>query len=197
MGRDQSGHIAAIGYDLYVQMVSEAVPELKGEPRPRPVELSVDLPDAAHLPPDYVEAEDVRLEAYRRLAAVRTEAEVADVRAEWEDRFGPLPPPASALLDVALLRVECLRLGVDDLAVSMPRFTGEGAGPRGGPGGRAVARLTPVILPASAEVRLRRLAPGGTYQPEAQRLSFPMAPDPDGRFASTLVALLRELVPSD
>ena len=73
LGRDQSGHIAAIGYDLYVQMVSEAVSELKGEPRPQPVELSLDLPDAAHLPATYVEAEDVRLEAYRRLAAVRTE----------------------------------------------------------------------------------------------------------------------------
>jgi len=198
LGRDQSGHIAAIGYDLYVQMVSEAVSELKGEPRPRPVELSVDLPDAAHLPPDYVEAEDVRLEAYRRLSAVRTVAEVEDVRAEWEDRFGPLPAPATALLEVALLRVECLRLGVDDLAVSLPRFTGEGAGPRGGPGGRAVAKLTPVTLPASAEVRLRRLAPGGTYQSEAHRLTVPVAPDPaTGGFAPVLVALLRELVPSD
>ncbi len=198
LGRDQSGHIAAIGYDLYVQMVSEAVSELKGEPRPQPVELSVDLPDAAHLPPEYVEAEDVRLEAYRRLSAVRTVAEVDDVRAEWEDRFGPLPRPAAALLDVALLRVECLRLGADDLAVSVPRFTGEGAGPRGGPGGRAVAKLTPVVLPASAEVRLRRLAPGGTYQPEAQRLSVPIAPDPStGGYAAALVALLRELVPVD
>jgi len=196
LGRDQSGHIAAIGYDLYVQMVSEAVSELKGEPRPQPVELSVDLPDAAHLPPDYVEAEDVRLEAYRRLSAVRTVAEVDDVRSEWEDRFGSLPAPASALLAVALLRVECLRLGVDDLSVSVPRFTGEGAGPRGGPGGRAVAKLTPITLAASAEVRLRRLAPGGTYQPEAQRLSFPIAPDPaTGQYAAALVALLRELIP--
>jgi transcription-repair coupling factor (superfamily II helicase) len=198
LGRDQSGHIAAIGYDLYVQMVSEAVSELKGEARPRPVELSVDLPDAAHLPATYVEAEDVRLEAYRRLSAVRTVAEVDDVRTEWEDRFGPLPAPATALLAVALLRVECLRLGVDDLSVSVPRFTGEGAGPRGGPGGRAVAKLAPVTLPASAEVRLRRLAPGGTYQPEVQRLSVPIAPDPaTGQYAGALVALLRELVPAD
>ncbi len=198
LGRDQSGHIAAIGYDLYVQMVSEAVSELKGEPRPQPVELSVDLPDAAHLPPDYVEAEDVRLEAYRRLSAVRTEGEVEDVRAEWLDRFGPLPPPAAALLEVALLRVECLRLGVDDLAVSVPRFASEGAGPRGGPGGRAVAKLTPVLLPTSAEVRLRRLAPGGTYQDEARRLTVPIAPDPDtGGYAPVLVRLLRELVPAD
>jgi len=198
LGRDQSGHIAAIGYDLYVQMVSEAVSELKGEPRPQPIDLSVDLPDAAHLPPDYVEAEDVRLEAYRRLSAVRTVDEVEDVRAEWADRFGPLPAPAAALLEVALLRVECLRLGVDDLAVSVPRFASEGAGPRGGRGGGAVAKLTPVTLPASAEVRLRRLAPGGTYQPDVGRLTVPIAPDPaTGGFAPVLVRLLRELVPAD
>jgi transcription-repair coupling factor (superfamily II helicase) len=198
LGRDQSGHIAAIGYDLYVQMVSEAVSELKGEPRPQPVDLSVDLPDAAHLPPDYVEAEDVRLEAYRRLSAVRTVDEVEDVRAEWADRFGPLPAPATALLEVALLRVECLRLGVDDLAVSVPRFASEGAGPRGGPGGRAVAKLTPVTLPTSAEVRLRRLAPGGTYQPDVGRLTVPIAPDPaSGGYAPVLVQLLRDLVPAD
>ena len=198
LGRDQSGHIAAIGYDLYVQMVSEAVSELKGEPRPQPLELSVDLPDAAHLPPDYVEAEDVRLEAYRRLSAVRTVTEVEDVRSEWQDRFGPLPAPATALLEVALLRVECLRLGVEDLAVSVPRFASEGAGPRGGPGGRAVAKLTPVMLPTSAEVRLRRLAPGATFVAEANRLTIPIAPDiATGGYAPALVALLRELVPVD
>ncbi len=198
LGRDQSGHIAAIGYDLYVQMVSEAVSELKGEVRPKPIELSVDLPDAAHLPPDYVEAEDVRLEAYRRLSAVRTVAEVEDVRSEWQDRFGVLPAPATALLEVALLRVECLRLGINDLSVSVPRFAGEGLGPRGGPGGRAVVKMTPVTLPASAEVRLRRIAPGGSYQPEAQRLTFPVAPDrSSGGYAPGLVALLRELVPAD
>ena len=198
LGRDQSGHIAAIGYDLYVQMVSEAVSELKGEPRPQPLELSVDLPDAAHLPPDYVEAEDVRLEAYRRLSAVRTVTEVEDVRSEWLDRFGALPAPATALLEVALLRVECLRLGVEDLAVSVPRFASEGAGPRGGPGGRAVAKLSPVMLPTSAEVRLRRLAPGATFVAEANRLTIPIAPDTaTGGYAPALVALLRELVPAD
>jgi hypothetical protein len=94
--------------------------------------------------------------------------------------------------------VECLRLGVDDLAVSVPRFTGEGAGPRGGPGGRAVAKLSPITLPASAEVRLRRLAPGGSYQPEVHRLTFPIQPDrATGGYAPALVTLLRELVPTD
>jgi transcription-repair coupling factor (superfamily II helicase) len=190
LGRDQSGHIAAIGYDLYVQMVSEAVAELKGEVRPQPVELSLDLPDAAHLPATYVEAEDVRLEAYRRLTGIRTTEEIDDVRTEWEDRFGPLPAPAAALLEVARLRVECLRLGVTDLAVTAPR--------RGmGRTERATVKLAPLTLPASAEVRLRRLAPGATYQADQHRLLLPVVPPPEGSgYAKLLVELLTELVPT-
>src|SRR6185295_4668942 len=87
LGADQSGHIAAVGYDLYVQLVSEAVAELKGEVPEEPVEIKIDLDVDAFLPPDYVRREDLRLEAYRRLASVTTDAEVDDVRAEWEDRY--------------------------------------------------------------------------------------------------------------
>jgi transcription-repair coupling factor (superfamily II helicase) len=198
LGRDQSGHIAAIGYDLYVQMVSEAVSELKGEPRPQPIELSLDLPDAAHVPATYVEAEDVRLEAYRRLTAVRAPQEIDDVRAEWEDRFGPLPAPARALLDVARLRVECMRLGIADVAVTVPRrgMGGSGVGQHGGGADRATVKLSPLTLPASAEIRLKRLAPGATYQPDLHRLLMPMAVPAEGsEYAPGLVALLGELVP--
>ena len=191
LGRDQSGHIAAIGYDLYVQMVSEAVADLKGEPRPQPVELKLDLPDAAHLPASYVEAEDVRLEAYRRLTAVRSEEQIEDVRTEWQDRFGPLPVPAAALLDVARLRVECLRLGITEVAVTAPR-TGMGR-----TADRASVRLLPITLPASAEVRLRRLAPGAVYQADQRRLVMPVAvPAMDVGYAPGLVALLGDLVPA-
>jgi transcription-repair coupling factor (superfamily II helicase) len=196
LGRDQSGHIAAIGYDLYVQMVSEAVAELKGEARPQPVDLKIDLPDAAHLPPSYVEAEDVRLEAYRRITGLRTEAEIADVASEWEDRFGQLPAPAAALLDVARLRVECLRLGITELIVTLPRNMG-GTGGRGGVGvGRASVKLSPLTLPASAEVRLRRLAPGATYQVDFHRLLAPLSPPASGTdYAPVVANLLHELVP--
>ena len=69
LGSDQSGHIAAVGYDLYVQLVAEAVAEARGEARPEPPSVSIDVPGDAHLPKDYVAAEDARLEAYRRLAA--------------------------------------------------------------------------------------------------------------------------------
>ena len=91
LGSDQSGHIAAVGYDLYVQLVAEAVAEARGEARPAPPTVSVDVPGDAHLPKDYVAAEDARLEAYRRLAAATTAADVDDIGVEWLDRYGPLP----------------------------------------------------------------------------------------------------------
>ncbi len=197
LGRDQSGHIAAVGYDLYVQMVSEAVSELKGEPRPQPVELSIDLPDDAHLPPDYVPAEDARLEAYRRLATVHREEEVADVAAEWQDRFGPLPEPAAALLEVARLRVECLRLGITDLAVAAPKAAARRVAVPGDPPIASV-KISPLDLPASAEVRLRRIAPGSRIQPELHRLLVPVPVPANGvGYAAPLVSFLRELVPVD
>jgi transcription-repair coupling factor (superfamily II helicase) len=104
LGEDQSGHIAAVGYDLYVKMVAEAVAELKGEEPAPLIEVTLDLPVEAFLPTTYVGREDVRLEAYRRLAGIRDEREVQDIASEWLDRFGPIPPPASMLLDVARLR---------------------------------------------------------------------------------------------
>ena len=101
LGADQSGHIAAVGYDLYVQMVTEAVAELKGEASAQPAEIKLDLPVDAHLPTDYVAREELRLEAYRRLAAVTT----AGRGRRHPRRVGrPLrarcPPPAEALLAV-------------------------------------------------------------------------------------------------
>ena len=99
LGESQSGHIAAVGYDLYCQMVTEAVGEMKGEPPKEPAELKLDVPTDAYLPVDYVTKEELRLEAYRRLAAVTDAGEVDDVRTEWEDRYGPVPPPADALVD--------------------------------------------------------------------------------------------------
>src|SRR4029077_8558030 len=89
LGESQSGHIAAVGYDLYCQMVNEAVAEMKGEPAKEPAEEKLDIPVDAHLPVGYVQKEEARLEAYRRLAAVTTQGEVDDIRAEWEDRYGP------------------------------------------------------------------------------------------------------------
>ena len=184
LGTGQSGHIAAVGYDLYCQMVSEVVAELKGEEVREPAEIKLDLPLDANLPKDYVAKEELRLEAYRRLAVVTTEAEVDDIRAEWEDRYGPVPDEAAALLEVARLRAEAARLDIRELNVV--KVTGIGA---------AVwtARMSPVKLKVSQEVRLKRLVPKGLYKAELGQLVIPVR---GGRgVAAELVDLLSSLFP--
>ena len=143
LGETQAGHISAVGFDLYVELVSDAVTKLKGESLPeRPPEIRIDLPVDAHLPEHYVDSANERLEAYRRMAAAMTGTNVADVAAEWRDRFGELPAEAKALVDVALLRVEALRIGLTEIVKV-----------------RDEVRLGPVGLKPSQEVRLDRLAP--------------------------------------
>lgn len=178
LGEHQSGHIAAVGYDLYCQMVTEAVSEMKGEPVREPAEVKLDVPIDAHLPADYVPKEELRLEAYRRLAAVTDHAEVDDIRAEWEDRYGPVPPPAAALLMVARLRAECHRLGVRDVSI-----TGH------------EARLAPLRLRTSEEMRLRRLARGSRYKEDLRQIVVPLPRGTDP--ATFLVGFLQELVTAE
>ena len=167
LGEDQSGHIAAVGYDLYVQMVSEAVAEAKGETLRPPAEIKIDVPVTANLPESYVEREDLRLEAYRRLATLTTHEEVEDVRAEWEDRYGPLPPEAEALLGIAHLRAEAARLGLREISV----VSGGAGSWRGG----LVARVSPVRLRASEQVRLGRIWPKAVYKDDQAQLVGPLA----------------------
>ncbi len=185
LGGDQSGHIAAVGYDLYVQMVSEAVAELKGEELRPPAEIKLDLPVTANLPADYVAREDLRLEAYRRLATVTTHAEVDDIESEWLDRYGPLPAPAASLLRIGHLRAECARLGLHEVAVVTA-----GAGlSRGG----FTARMAPLELKASQRVRLTRLVPNAIYKEDGRQLVIPLPRGADP--ATDLAALLSQLAP--
>jgi transcription-repair coupling factor (superfamily II helicase) len=157
LGENQSGHIAAVGYDLYVQMVNEAVAEMKGEEVREPAEVKLDVPTDAHLPLDYVSREELRLEAYRRLAAVTTHAEVDDIETEWEDRYGPIPDAAKNLLAVGHLRAECFRLGLRDVAITS---TG--------------ARLGPIELRASEALRLQRVVRDAIYKEQAHQLFLPL-----------------------
>jgi len=176
LGESQSGHIAAVGYDLYCQMVTEAVGEMKGEPLKEPSELKLDVPTDAYLPTDYVTKEELRLEAYRRLAGVTAAGEVDDIRAEWEDRYGPVPEPAVALLAVGSLRAECHRLGLRDVSISSNQ-----------------ARLGPIDLKVSEEMRLRRLSRDALHKPDQKQLVIPIKRGLDP--AEYLVSLLRQLVP--
>ena len=158
LGEAQSGHIAAVGYDLYCQMVTEAVSEMKGETTVEESEIKVDISIDAHLPNDYVPSEDLRLEAYRKLATVRTATELADIEKEWRDRFGPLPQPAQALMQVAALRVECLRNGITEIVMN-----------------GLDARLSPITLRASQTRTLRRLAPRAVFKETTGVLTVPIS----------------------
>jgi transcription-repair coupling factor (superfamily II helicase) len=178
LGADQTGHIAAVGYDLYVQLVSEAVAELKGETPREPAEVKLDIPVNANLPPDYVAREDLRLEAYRRLSTVTTHAEVDDIDAEWLDRYGPLPPAAQALLAVGRLRAECVRTGVREVNVA-----------------RDVARLVPLALRTSQTIRLRRLFPKAVYKEDIAQLVVPLVRGADP--VDAVLTLLATLVPEE
>ena len=186
LGTGQSGHIAAVGYDLYCQLVTEAVAELKGETPPEPVEISIDVPQAAGIPAAYMPKEELRLEAYRRVAGCQSPDQVDDVAAEWTDRYGPIPDVAQTLLTVARLRCECLRTGVRDVAV----VKGPGFG-----GPKWVARLSPVRLRPSRRVRLERLYPQATYHEAAGLLVLPI--ESAAVAVETIIATLSDLVPDD
>lgn len=186
LGTGQSGHIAAVGYDLYCQMVTEAVAELKGETIPEPAEIKIDVPLAASLPGDYVSKEELRLEAYRRLAVVTSRDEVEDIRSEWVDRYGPIPPPAENLLAVALLRAECGRVGIKELTV------GKGTG-FGGP--KHMVRMSPLHLGVSQQMKFNRLFPGSIYKEEISQVQVGVKGGVD--LVEAIILFLQTIVPEE
>jgi transcription-repair coupling factor (superfamily II helicase) len=126
LGTQQSGHIAAVGYEMYCQLLENAVRGLKNQPLRTPLEVNVDLPWAAYLPRDYVAGQRLRIEAYRRLARVRRLERLDDFRQELRDRYGPLPEPAEWLLRLAELRLLASRWQVASIHLETPPETSAG-----------------------------------------------------------------------
>jgi transcription-repair coupling factor (superfamily II helicase) len=157
LGGEQSGHIAGVGFDLYLRMIGEAVRELKDDaPAERP-EVRVELPVNAHIPHDYIPGERLRLAAYTSIASIDSEDDVISVRDELRDRYGELPVPVVALLDVARLRFAARRAGLTDV-------TQQGAH----------VRFAPVVLPDSRVVRLQRLYPKTLLKPTVRTMLVPV-----------------------
>src|SRR5699024_1286176 len=115
LGGEQSGHIAGVGFDLYIRMVGEAVADFKGEEDSSPPEVKVELPVNAHLPHDYVPGERLRLEAYRNLAQASDTAAVEAAVEELQDRYGELPEAAQNLVAVANFRNTAREYGVHEV----------------------------------------------------------------------------------
>src|SRR5271165_3134556 len=113
LGGEQSGHIEAIGFELYTQMLERAVREMKGEAAPDEAETQLNLGLNIRIPADYVPEENQRLQMYKRVARVETESQLTDVSAELQDRYGPPPPAVRNLLDYASLKLLCMKVGVN------------------------------------------------------------------------------------
>ncbi|KRC66296.1 transcription-repair coupling factor [Aeromicrobium sp. Root236] len=150
LGGEQSGHIADVGFDLYVRLVGEAVAEFRGDAEPER-EVKIELPIEAHLPHEYVQSERLRLEMYKRLADVRALADVDELRAELVDRYGEPPEAVEVLLDVARLRVRVREAGLTEVTAAGPNV-----------------RFAPLKLPDSAQMRLQRIYPRSTYKVAAE-----------------------------
>jgi transcription-repair coupling factor (superfamily II helicase) len=112
LGGEQSGHIEAIGFELYTQMLERAVREMKGEAAPDEADTQLNLGLNIRIPADYVPEENQRLQMYKRVARVETESQLADVAAELQDRYGPSPAAVRNLLDYASLKLLCMKVGV-------------------------------------------------------------------------------------
>ncbi|WP_404391936.1 transcription-repair coupling factor [Humibacillus xanthopallidus] len=144
LGGEQSGHIQGVGFDLYVRLIGEAVADFRGETSDVPAEIKIELPVNAHLPHDYVPGERLRLEAYKKLASVESDAGVDEIEAELRDRYGAPPEPVRNLLEVARLRVVARQAHIGDIGLQ-----------------GKVVRFGPVKdLRESQQLRLQRLYPG-------------------------------------
>ncbi len=158
LGGEQSGHIADVGFDLYVRLVGEAVAEYRqgGGTIEDVLDVKVEIPIDAHVPHEYVAEERLRLEAYKRLAAASTDEEVDAVAEELNDRYGTYPEPVANLLAVARFRIHARRAGVREIVAQ-----------------GSMIRFTPVELADSRALRLARLYPGALIKPATRTILVP------------------------
>jgi transcription-repair coupling factor (superfamily II helicase) len=172
LGGEQSGHIAEVGFDLYMRMVGEAVEEFKTgyvDANPRVRECKVELPITAHLPIEYLPSERLRLDLYRRMADATDGKDLDAIVEELVDRFGELPEAASTLIDVARLRVRAKQLGLTEVVLQ----------------GKYL-KLAPVTLPESLQLRLTRMYPGSLIKSATQSIMVARESGPNWQSAGDL-----------
>jgi transcription-repair coupling factor (superfamily II helicase) len=172
LGDEQSGHVAALGFELYLAMLDEAVRAMDGAPaddEPEPVRLDVNVD--AYVPADYVPYEQAKVDVHRRVAAARDVADLALLRDELEDRFGPLPEPLENLIALQQARIKLGRAGARVVS-----FRGE------------TLAATPLELTPEQADELRERVPGARYEPGRSQVSFRVPRDAEGRFRIVVAA---------
>jgi transcription-repair coupling factor (superfamily II helicase) len=153
LGAEQSGHVAAIGFELYVELLGEAVAELTGTRRAAARPVRVDAQVDAYVPSDFMPAEAQKIDFHRRLALSESEDELRELRAAVEDRFGPLPEPVESLFAIQETKLKLARIGADYLVFR---------------GGRAV--VGPLVLGSDELRALRSSAPTAVYSSAKREL---------------------------
>ena len=169
LGAEQSGHIAAVGFDAYARILQESMAEMKGEPVPVEQELRIDLPVKAFVPPGWVAQEALRLELYRRISLAPDHATLEQIRTETLDRYGALPDEVETLFAIASLRVSARALGVEEISTF-----------------RDQVRLKPVAIEEALLTDLEERVYGSSYAPESQTLNLV----PERVFGKDLVAFV-------
>ena len=160
LGGEQSGHIAGVGFDLYIRMISEAVANITGQDKrseaEKAGEIRIEIPIEAYVPENWVTSERLRLEIYTKIAATTSTAQRADVRQELVDRYGSVPVEVDRLFALAELREKAREAGIEEITMQGPNV-----------------RFAPVILPDSRQARLRRLYPKAIAKPAIRTLLVP------------------------
>ncbi|WP_172650279.1 transcription-repair coupling factor [Rhodococcus opacus] len=164
LGAEQSGHVAGVGFDLYVRLVGEAVEAFRAAADGKPIttedapkEVRIDLPVDAHIPPDYVTSDRLRLEGYRKLAAATELDGITAVVDELVDRYGPLPEEVRRLVSVAKLRLLAREYGLEEIAVVGTQL-----------------KIAPMALPDSKQLRLKRIYPSAQYRATTGMVQLPL-----------------------
>ena len=185
LGDEQSGHVAALGFELYMQMLDEAVQAAEEaaagsqEPDMEPVRMDVNVD--AYVPADYVPYEQAKIDVHRRIATAREVADLGALREELEDRFGPVPLPLANLISLQQARIKLGQAGARAVSFKQGRLA-----------------VTPVDLDAARATRLKAEIPGSLYEPGRSQLSVRVPDDPEERFpavvraADALLSVTRE-----
>jgi transcription-repair coupling factor (superfamily II helicase) len=173
LGDEQSGHVAALGFELYMQMLDEAVrsldPDADGAEPPEPVRLDVNVD--AYVPADYIPYEQAKVDVHRRIAGAREVSELMELRAELEDRFGEIPEPLENLLTLQQARIKLGRAGATAVTFKNGRLA-----------------VTPIELDAATARRLRETLPGANYEAGRSQLTVRVPDAPSERFPAVVAA---------
>ncbi len=165
LGDEQSGHVAALGFELYMKMLDEAVAELEGTEERDLDPVRIDVPIDAFVPADYVPYEQAKIEIHRRVASAADVAELEQLSAELEDRFGPVPEPLIRLFGLQRARLRYAQAGAVEVAFRQGRLA-----------------AAPLDLDSSAAKDLRRRIPGVLYESGKRSASVRVGDEPEQRF---------------